>query len=545
MRFVAMSILDQSPDHVLPLSIDKPDVDQIAAHFRVLNRPGEVREVRILGHVPCSGFGSPSTASGYFDNADCLAVALRGIGSRHATGIYITHNPVDPDLLARANNRLVRRPKQTTADADIIRLAHLTADFDPVRKSGISATDIELGQALARRDEYIQFVRTELGWPEPVVSMMSGNGGQATWRIDLPVDSATIALVQAVLEASSALFTTLAVSVDTALSNPSRVVKLSGTVAAKGDPLPHRPHRRAHSVFCPEAEVVSEGQLRALVALVPDTPPPTRPTNGRTPNVGTSAASYDVPVLLATAGIGYRERDKGWGRVYELDHCLSSDDHLDGAAIYQFANGAVAYHCFHSRCTGVTWHDVKSRLAIRTPREEVARTNDAAKHGNATSGSSVSAVITHQAPAPDWPVMRPLPAITPPVPTMQEDMVPEPLRARVGDIADLTKLPLEMVAVPMIAAAGAVVGRAVGLRPWRFDDFTAVPNLWGAVIARPGWLKSAAIKEAFRPLGLLAAASRTAHEAQEEENVAKREAIEAEITAIKSTMREQAKERRK
>ena len=68
-------------------------------------------------------------------------MALRGIGSQHATGIYITQNPVDPDLLARANNRLQRKAKQTTTDADIIRLAHLTLDFDPVRKSGISATD--------------------------------------------------------------------------------------------------------------------------------------------------------------------------------------------------------------------------------------------------------------------------------------------------------------------------------------------------------------------------------------------------------------------
>ena len=89
-------------------------------------------------------------------------------------------------------------------------------------------------------------------------------------------------------------------------------------------------------------------------------------------------------------------------------------------------------------------------------------------------------------------------------------LVPEPLRPWVGDIADLNKLPMEMVAAPAIVAAGAVVGRAIGIRPGSFDDFTAVPNLWGALIARPGWMKSGAIKEAFRPLGRLAAA---AHEA--------------------------------
>jgi hypothetical protein len=41
-----MSILDDSLDHVVPLSFDKPDLDQARSHFLVLNRPGEVREVR-------------------------------------------------------------------------------------------------------------------------------------------------------------------------------------------------------------------------------------------------------------------------------------------------------------------------------------------------------------------------------------------------------------------------------------------------------------------------------------------------------------------
>ena len=51
-----------------------------------------------------------------------------------------------------------------------------------------------------------------------------------------------------------------------------------------------------------------------------------------------------MPELLRRAGIGFRERDKAglrWGTVYELDRCLSSDDHTDGAAIFQFPSGKV------------------------------------------------------------------------------------------------------------------------------------------------------------------------------------------------------------
>ena len=47
-------------------------------------------------------------------------------------------------------------------------------------------------------------------------------------------------------------------------------------VAAKGDPLPHRPHRQAHGEFNPNAGVVSEAQLRALVALMPEPATPMR-----------------------------------------------------------------------------------------------------------------------------------------------------------------------------------------------------------------------------------------------------------------------------
>ena len=211
-----------------------------------------------------------------------LSMTLRGIGSQHAAGIYITQNPSIPTSWRGPTTASQRKPKQTTADADIVRLTHLTLDFDPVRPSGHLRHGRRARRGARRRDAFIQFVTTELGWPEPLVVMMSGNGGQATWRIDLPPDEGA-ALVASGARGGSALFSTPAVSVDTTLGNPSRIVKLSGTVAAKGDPLPGRPHRRAQSTFHPDAGTVSEEQLRALVALAP---PPIRggPAPERSPH---------------------------------------------------------------------------------------------------------------------------------------------------------------------------------------------------------------------------------------------------------------------
>lgn len=119
--------------------------------------------------------------------------------------------------------------------------------------------------------------------------------------------------------------------------------------------------------------------------------------------------------------------------------------------------------------------------------------------------------------------------------------MPEPLRRWVVDAADRAKLPLEMVAVPAIAAAGAVIGRVIGIQPSRYDDFVTVPNLWGAVVARPGWMKSAAVAEAFRPLGRLAKNARAAYEERAEQVAVTRERIEAEIDATKRRLREAAR----
>ncbi len=102
--------------------------------------------------------------------------------------------------------------------------------------------------------------------------------------------------------------------------------------------------------------------LRAFLALAPETAQPS--PNGRT--VRARGDRYDVPALLRGASVGFRERVKPWGTIYELESCLTSNDHNDGAAIFRFASGAVAYKCFHNRCAGKGWHDVKHRLGIRT-----------------------------------------------------------------------------------------------------------------------------------------------------------------------------------
>jgi putative DNA primase/helicase len=104
-----------------------------------------------------------------------------------------------------------------------------------------------------------------------------------------------------------------------------------------------------------------------------------------------------------------------------------------------------------------------------------------------------------------WPDPLPLPEALPPVKTFDVALLPDSLRPWIVDIAERVQCPPDFVAVGAMISLAAVVGRKIGIRPKRRDDWLEVPNLWGAIIGRPGVLKSPALREAMRPLRRLEA----------------------------------------
>src|SRR5271166_3404760 len=76
------------------------------------------------------------------------------------------------------------------------------------------------------------------------------------------------------------------------------------------------------------------------------------------------------------------------------------------------------------------------------------------------------------------------------VPMMPEDLIPEPLRSWLNDIAERISCPLDFAVIPALLALGCVLGRKIGMRPKAHDVWTVIPNPWGAIIGRPGVLKS-------------------------------------------------------
>ena len=99
-----------------------------------------------------------------------------------------------------------------------------------------------------------------------------------------------------------------------------------------------------------------------------------------------------------------------------------------------------------------------------------------------------------------WPDPQPLPDALPAVAPFHFDLLPVSLRPWIEDIAERIQCPPDYPAVAAMIAVASLVGRKVGIRPKRQDDWLVVPNLWGVAIGPPSVMKTPAIQEPLRPL---------------------------------------------
>jgi hypothetical protein len=240
-----------------PPQLTAPANGTIANALRSFMVPGQVTEIRLL-NVQGDPTYPPFTMSGYFDHEhlDAAENLVRNWMTR-AKGSYFVFNPVEPELMALARNRLVKRPSSTTKDSQILKRTRIVIDADPARRSArtgqplapdISSSDRERLAAFDRLAAVIIHLE-KLGWPEPMVCD-SGNGFHAWYEVDLPTDDG--GLVERVLKALDHRFSDGEVTIDAKLFNPARIIKLYGTPARKGDATNERPHRYAFVAYVPE-----------------------------------------------------------------------------------------------------------------------------------------------------------------------------------------------------------------------------------------------------------------------------------------------------
>jgi hypothetical protein len=128
------------------------------------------------------------------------------------------------------------------------------------------------------------------------------------------------------------------------------------------------------------------------------------------------------------------------------------------------------------------------------------------------------ATVIHIAKKAGWvdprkPAPHPLPSSLLRVPAFDCDrLLPLPLHGYVNDCAERLQVDPAFVAVPLIVSLGSVLGNRLGLRPKIHDDYTEFANVWGAIMGRPGALKSPALTAGTRPIHKLEAKANEANQ---------------------------------
>lgn len=343
--------------------------DHIVSTLRFYHSPDDCFEIRAIG----SNNGRRIIDAGFFDDqAAAVGAVEKLVSAKRHEGIYITINPVDPALLGRANNRMLQS-LAGTQDSNVKVLRRLLVDIDPERPSGISSTDPEHDFAIEHARHIGSLLLAE-GWPEPLRGD-SGNGAHLVYRLpELANTPENVDLLKRVLQGLNRRFSVskdgVTLKIDEKVFNPSRISKIYGTLARKGQPLKDRPHRCAQilSETFPEGQVTIE-QLQAAAAEQPQP----NPAQNNSQNSG--AQRLDVPAYLEKYGIEMAgTKEHGNSTLYLLRECVFDSSHRGkDAAIGQTSDGKLFYQCFHDTCRGRTWHDARSKISGSAPLFERAQ----------------------------------------------------------------------------------------------------------------------------------------------------------------------------
>lgn len=318
--------------------------ENILQGIRAYHIPGDIIELRVPD-------ANGSAVSGYFNDLTKLARAAGIISEmRCFPGVYITLNPVRPNLLDRVGNTTERRNAKTK-DEDIAELRWLPIDIDAERPKGSSSSDSEHAVAIERA-RAIKSLLVQRGWPEDAfVFVDSGNGAHLPARILLENTNENVELIKRCLQALDLVFSDGACKVDTSTFNPSRIWKLPGTWVCKGKNTPDRPHRIAKILEAPEdLQIIPRELLFDLAEMAP-----------KEERCSGTSKGFDPAKFAEDHGARVRKvKDwNGW-KLAILEECPFDSSHNRGEAyLGVHSNGAIDFKCWHNSCRNNDWSALK------------------------------------------------------------------------------------------------------------------------------------------------------------------------------------------
>jgi len=220
------SVFPQLHVHEMWTLFDDPDVQVI-----------EIRCIWPKGIEPSRG-----TTSRCFDQAQYQS----GLAFRSAVESYVTQmNQQGYNLYSTLNPLKAGIGQFSSArDIDVLCRRRLLIDIDCDTGKDHPATDADIEAAKSIGDRIASHF-DGLGWPAPV-RIMSGNGHHLIYPLDeLPNTDEITKNVRALLRYLKAKFSGNGLSIDTSVSNASRVTKLPGTLARRGTEITNHPYRVA------------------------------------------------------------------------------------------------------------------------------------------------------------------------------------------------------------------------------------------------------------------------------------------------------------
>ena len=341
----------------------------IEPHLQVLFKHGETVEVRCVGDWIINGF---------YRDLNKLARDANTLNTdfNPQQNVYVCLNPVLPDLYAQRPEQFGRTERGgAVKDHQVVCRRWLLVDIDPVRPSGVSATDKQKQAAEEVATQVYAWLADLLG-RECLVCADSGNGSHILMRLDdLPADDQTRWVCEQFLLLLSDHFSTQHAQVDKSTYNAARITTCYGTVKRKGSDLPEQPHRRSKLVLVPENLLTADWET--LVSLVK--PYPDKVTS----HAVNGKRILDIPLLLEQQGFTYHRDDNyqtNSGKIatrFVLDVCPFNPDHNDrSAAITQWpSNGATAFKCHHNGCAGRDWSALRQLWQIPTKGGDVSESD--------------------------------------------------------------------------------------------------------------------------------------------------------------------------
>ena len=330
-------------------SKEKMNIDEIRKWHKTFKREGELFEIRVLGD---------RTWSGYFTDADQVIAQLQPYDNLN---IYFTVNEVKRACASRSQFGQFHQVKGTaTSKQDIERRWFIPIDVDCERPTGVSSTKEEKELAYRKAGDVFRFLRQN-GFSDPIVCD-SSSGYHIFVPVDIENTQEAEQSVKTFLETLSRKFSDEKVKIDIVLFDANRIIRLPGTFGRKGRSTKERPHRAAKILYVPD-EISRVGldfidAFNEKYKIVVEQERRYSGYNG-------SREEFDIRSFIARHGIGVTKElpMAGGGTKFVLAECPFDSGHKSpDSAIFEFANGAIAFKCFHNSCSQYTWRDVREKF---------------------------------------------------------------------------------------------------------------------------------------------------------------------------------------